>query len=399
MSLSFIRGLVAAVNPCGFILLPTYLMYFLGLSTSTAGTQRATIRRALLVSAAVSAGFMTVFLVAGLIAHFFTSWVTENSKYATGFIGVALIVLGIAMLFGYKPSFLTPNLNVGEKDKTIWSMFIYGIAYAVASIGCTIGLFIATLFSTTKTDGVVSGVGNMVVYGLGMALLVSALTVALAVANTGLLKFLRKSLAFVDRISAAFVVLSGLYLLWYFYWVDLENPLGVTAFGNRTLSATFDGRTIARSSSDPINDWVSGRQSDVNQILSENWPIVALVFLSIVGAAVAYVPSKVWRDAAVVAAIGVASTVALFLVNGTDVWRLGLVTAVSCLGAVAAVRSADGRLTAEGSSEADGRAVVDEGGDGNGGAGHGGDVDADDGGSNSLGDGATRAAADESALA
>ncbi len=25
MSLSFIRGLVAAVNPCGFILLPTYL--------------------------------------------------------------------------------------------------------------------------------------------------------------------------------------------------------------------------------------------------------------------------------------------------------------------------------------------------------------------------------------
>ena len=31
MSLSFIRGLVAAVNPCGFILLPTYLMFFLGL--------------------------------------------------------------------------------------------------------------------------------------------------------------------------------------------------------------------------------------------------------------------------------------------------------------------------------------------------------------------------------
>jgi cytochrome c-type biogenesis protein len=398
MSLSFIRGLVAAVNPCGFILLPTYLMYFLGLSTSTAGTQRATIRRALLVSAAVSAGFMTVFLVAGLIAHFFTSWVTENSKYATGFIGVALIVLGIAMLFGYKPSFLTPNLNVGGKDKTIWSMFIYGIAYAVASIGCTIGLFIATLFSTTKTDGVVSGVGNMVVYGLGMALLVSALTVALAVANTGLLKFLRKSLAFVDRISAAFVVLSGLYLLWYFYWVDLENPLGVTAFGNRTLSATFDGRTIARSSSDPINDWVSGRQSDVNQILSENWPIVALVFLSIVGAAVAYVLAKRWRDVAIVAAIGVASTVALFLVNGTDVWRLGLVTAVSCLGAVAAVRSADGRLAAEGNAGADGRAVVDEGGDGDRGAGDGGEVGADNGG-NSLGDGATRAAADESALA
>ena len=51
MSLSFIRGLVAAVNPCGFILLPTYLMYFLGISAGGTGTQRATIRRALLVSA------------------------------------------------------------------------------------------------------------------------------------------------------------------------------------------------------------------------------------------------------------------------------------------------------------------------------------------------------------
>ena len=31
MGLSFLRGLVATVNPCGFILLPTYLMFFLGL--------------------------------------------------------------------------------------------------------------------------------------------------------------------------------------------------------------------------------------------------------------------------------------------------------------------------------------------------------------------------------
>ena len=46
MSLSFIRGLVAAVNPCGFILLPTYLMYFLGVSGGAPGTQKASITRA-----------------------------------------------------------------------------------------------------------------------------------------------------------------------------------------------------------------------------------------------------------------------------------------------------------------------------------------------------------------
>ena len=31
---SFILGVLAAVNPCGFVLLPTYLMFFLGLEGS-----------------------------------------------------------------------------------------------------------------------------------------------------------------------------------------------------------------------------------------------------------------------------------------------------------------------------------------------------------------------------
>ncbi|MFT4658428.1 MAG: cytochrome c-type biogenesis protein [Candidatus Aldehydirespiratoraceae bacterium] len=305
MSLSFIRGLVAAVNPCGFILLPTYLMYFLGISSSAVGTQRATIRRALLVSGAVSAGFLSVFLVAGFISYNFTSFINENAKYATGFIGVALIGLGVAMLFGYKPSFMNPNLNVGEKDKTIRSMFIYGIAYAVASIGCTIGLFIATVFSTTSNQGIVTGVGNVVAYGAGMALLVSALTIALAFANTGLLKFLRRSLAYVDRIAAAFVVLSGFYLLWYFYWVDLENPWSVTAFGNRTLEATLGDRTRARSVTEPITEWVEMLQADASSFLNDNWGIVAIVFLSIVSGALVYVNSKKWMHVAIAAAVGV----------------------------------------------------------------------------------------------
>ena len=98
MSLSFVRGMVAAVNPCGFILLPTYLMYFLGLQGAMPGTQRATMRRAVIVSAAVSAGFLSVFLVAGVISYNFTSWINENAKYATGAIGLAaLLPVGAAL--------------------------------------------------------------------------------------------------------------------------------------------------------------------------------------------------------------------------------------------------------------------------------------------------------------
>lgn len=270
MSLSFIRGMVAAVNPCGFILLPTYLMYFLGLQGTMPGSQRATIRRAVIVSAAVSTGFLSVFLVAGVIAYNFTNWINENAKYATGAIGVALLVLGVAMLFGYKLPFVTPTVGAGGDGpkQTVSAMFVYGIAYAVASIGCTIGLFMATVFSTTRNDGLVSGVGNMLAYGAGMALLVSALTIALASANTGLLKLLRGSLQYVDRIAAAFVVLSGLYLLWYFYWIDI------------------------REEGDPITDWAQERQVQATVFLTDHWQIVGLVMAAIVGGAMAYAWSR-----------------------------------------------------------------------------------------------------------
>ena len=270
MSLSFIRGMVAAVNPCGFILLPTYLMYFLGLQGTLPGTQRSTMRRAVTVSAAVSAGFLAVFFVAGLISWRFTNWINVNAKYATGAIGVALLALGVAMLFGYKLPFMTPRLDAGADGprQTIGAMFVYGIAYAVASIGCTIGLFIATVFSASERDGIVAGIGNMVAYGAGMALLVSALTVALASANTGLLKLLRGSLPYVDRIAAVFVVLSGTYLLWYFYWVDI------------------------REEGDPITDWALERQAQATTLLTDHWQTVGLVMAAIVGASMVYAWSR-----------------------------------------------------------------------------------------------------------
>ena len=43
MGLSFLKGLVAAINPCAFVLLPTYLAYFLGIEGGRPGDQRSTI--------------------------------------------------------------------------------------------------------------------------------------------------------------------------------------------------------------------------------------------------------------------------------------------------------------------------------------------------------------------
>jgi cytochrome c biogenesis protein CcdA len=264
LSLAFITGMLAAVNPCGFILLPTYLLYFLGLSSNEAGVNRAPISRALAVSLAVSGGFISVFVVVGLITEFATGWFNTNAKYLTSVIGVILVVLGIAMLFGYRLPINTPKLDAGGRDRTTWSMFVYGIAYAVASIGCTLPLFMVRLFGAARREGFTAGVVNIAMYGLGMALLVTALTVTLAAANVGLLRVLRRGMQYVEMIAGAFVLLSGLYLLWYFWIVDI------------------------REERDPVIRAVERYQLEIQNFLNEHWRGVTTVMLAVVAAAVVY---------------------------------------------------------------------------------------------------------------
>ena len=132
-------------------------------------------------------------------------------------IGLALVVLGIAMLFGFQLPFTTPKLDVGRRDRSVLSMFVFGIAYAVASIGCTIGPFLTVVLGSVSKKGLVTGIAAIGLYGFGMALLVSGLTITLALANTAVLKALRKGMAWFEYVSGIFVLLTGVYLTWYWY--------------------------------------------------------------------------------------------------------------------------------------------------------------------------------------
>lgn len=268
MGLSFLRGLVASVNPCAFVLLPTYLMYFLGLAGTRPGDQRASVRRALLVSASVSAGFLSVFVAVGLVSEYVTGWIESNAIYATAVIGAGFVVLGVAMLAGFELPVSTPTMGslggLRAERATILAMAGYGVAYAVTSISCTLPLFSTTLFGNVRRDGWGSGLANVVAYGLGMALVVTALTVALAVANTSLLGALRSSSQYVHRIAAVLVLLSGLYLLYYFVVVDLNE-------GNSA-----------------ITDRVDSLQRRITIELQDRWQLVAVVLAAIVIGAIVF---------------------------------------------------------------------------------------------------------------
>ena len=214
---SFILGVLAAVNPCGFILLPTYLLYYLGTELNRENESPATtLRRGLTVGIAVSSGFIGLFLIVGIISRAFTTVIRDNAKYGAVIIGIGLIAMGIAMFRGWKPPVTQPNMTM-QKQRTWRNMFVFGIAYAVASIGCTIGLLVSVILGSVGRHGFVSGVLSIVLYGLGMGLLVTSLTVALAFARFGMVSNLKRSFPVFDKVSAIAVTLTGLYLAWYWF--------------------------------------------------------------------------------------------------------------------------------------------------------------------------------------
>ena len=221
-SYSLLLGILAAVNPCGFVLLPTYLVAYLSVDDATDAVTR--LRRSLSVGLSVSSGFIIVFLVVGVISRVFTDWIELNAKYAAIVVGIGLIVLGVRMLTGWRPRLWVPSLAGESGRRGSLAMLSFGVVYAVASIGCTIGLLTTAIFGSFTRHGFISGVLSVALYGLGMGLFVTALTTALAFAKQSLLRASRMLMTVVSHVSSGLVLLTGVYLTWYWYVAITEHP-------------------------------------------------------------------------------------------------------------------------------------------------------------------------------
>ncbi len=268
---AFTVGMVATVNPCGFAMLPAYLGYFLGISSDDGSTDTtASLLRALVVGAVVSAGFLAVFALAGAIVAWTSLSVGQWSPWLTVVIGVVLAGLGVALALGWEPKVLLPRLDKGGRDRGLWSMFLFGLSYAIASLSCTLPVFSSVVATTFSRTSFLSGMATFVAYSAGMALLLMVLTVTLALAQRGLVTGLRQALPYVQRISGAIMALMGAYLTWYgIYEIRI-------------------GRQGQASGQGPV-DVVTGWSSDLTERIQHIDALPAALLLALVLAAVVLV--------------------------------------------------------------------------------------------------------------
>lgn len=219
IGLAFAAGMVAALNPCGFAMLPGYLM----LVVQSEGGRRSAVLRALGATAAMALGFLTVFGLFGLLTVSVASTVQQHAPYATVLVGIALVALGIWLLSGREITAFSwrPSGPRWAPTAQIGSMFGYGVAYAVASLSCTVGPFLAVTGSSMSSGSLATGVAVYAAYAAGLALVVGALAVTVAVASTALVERLRRILPYINRIGGAMLVVVGAYVA-YYGWFELR---------------------------------------------------------------------------------------------------------------------------------------------------------------------------------
>ncbi len=273
-ALAVSAGILAAVNPCGFAMLPAYVSLLVTAdATGTASPSwRVRLGRALALTGSMTLGFIALFGVFGLLAAPAADWLATRLPWLTIIIGLSLAALGVWLLAGKQmPSPMPKTTHAPELRQRFWPMFGFGVSFAIASLGCTIGPFLAVVVTAFTTGAAAAGAGLFVAYAAGMALIVGIVSVAVAAAQQSVITWMRQAAPVISRAAGVLMALSGAYVAWY-GWYEVR---------------VFAGRIT----SDPVIDTAT----NVQMWLSEAASRLGLPGFAVV-AAIVVVTALIWRS-------------------------------------------------------------------------------------------------------
>lgn len=236
LGLALTAGALAALNPCGFALLPAYLSIFIvPREDEPTRTIARTASRVVTTTGAMTGGFVLVFTVFGLAIAPFAAASQRFLPYITSVTGILLAALGALMLAGRQLNVPLPRV-AGWSGRGAGAAFGYGLVYALASLTCTVAPFLAIVVTSLRSDDLGEGLVLFVAYALGMGLVVGVAAIAVAVAAGTVINRMRGAGRWVPRVVGGLVLVVGLYVTYYGIWeirvlngADPTDPIIETA--------------------------------------------------------------------------------------------------------------------------------------------------------------------------
>jgi len=220
--IAFGAGMVAAVNPCGFVMLPVYLGLYVGQGEGRAKMSVARrLTQALFVSSVVGIGFVVLFGITGLAISAGAQTVGDVFPWIGLGLGFALGLGGSYVLAGgklYAAAAQRAANRIGSpSDSSLRGYFLFGISYGVASLSCALPVFLALVSGSLASGGFLDAVVQFLLYAGGMALVITVLTIGMALAKSAVAGSMRRLLPYMGAVSGLLLLLVGAYIV--FYWL------------------------------------------------------------------------------------------------------------------------------------------------------------------------------------
>lgn len=215
---AFAAGMVASVNPCGALMLPSYIFFQLGVDEEDPRSTPEQVLKALRIAVATTVGFAVIFGAVGVAVSGGGRWLTTIFPYAGLLIGAAMVGLGLWLLASHRSLGILAAGRVSvTPERTLWNMFLFGIAYGTSSLSCTLPIFLVVVGSALGSGTLLISLAQFMGYALGMGTVLAVITIGTALFREAMERWLRRLMPYVHRVSALFLVGAGIYLI--IYWL------------------------------------------------------------------------------------------------------------------------------------------------------------------------------------
>jgi cytochrome c-type biogenesis protein len=225
---AFVLGAATVFNPCGFGLIPAYLGLYLGEGDRPTIRATAKLLRSLKISLAVAISFTAVFGAAGAIFSLAASSLVGLLPWLGLGVGIVLVGVGGAMLADRSLTFSASERAadaIGQRagGSGVRAFAAFGLAYALASLGCSFPLFFALVGTAMAAGSMLTAIGAFILFGIGMATMLGVLAIVAAVVSTEVVRGGRQLTRVVSNTGAVLVLLSGGYVV--YYWLSAGRIL------------------------------------------------------------------------------------------------------------------------------------------------------------------------------
>ena len=216
----FTVGMAAAFNPCGAAMFPAYVGYQLG-TVEADQKPITTALRGVLMGLAATAGFIVVFGLVGSVLAAGGRVIRDVLPFVGLGIGILIAGTGLWLLISrqHLGIMAASRVNLGQ-GRGLGQVFLFGIAYALASLSCALPLFLVavgiSLGSTSSEGDIFTTVISTVTYGLGMGAIIVAATVGIVFFKDVVSRWMRVVFRYIEVIGKVAMVGAGGYLI--FYW-------------------------------------------------------------------------------------------------------------------------------------------------------------------------------------